>query len=264
MAVNKQALCEALCGNLEIREVPAGLAVRAPFAFNSGDALGFYLVRNPNDSKQWRYEDSGLIVPMIEADGVSLDSGPRADAFARLLDECGAEYDEDSCELRTSYMSEIEVIDEAPRFISLLLRMQDFVLLHPETVANTFRDDIEQAISERFINVAKVEFRARLSDAWDNYLADAIIQPKQGDSLVVFFATSETKVDEAVLMHWDLRAKNQKNPVALMLETTKPSNVSNRALRRAMNRLEAITVFRGDEYAAMDKLAGQIGFNGAS
>lgn len=262
--MDKQALRDALCAELDVREVPAGLAVRAPFSFPSGDTLGFYLVRNPGNPHQWRFEDSGMTVPMIEAEGISLESGARAEAFARLLNECGAEYDEDSLEIQSPYMSEKEVIEEAPRFISLLLRMQDFVLMHPDTVANTFREDVEKAIRARFMNVAKVDFHVSLSDAWDNYLADAIIQPEKGDPLVVFLATSETKVDEAVLMHWELRAKKQSNPVALMLETTKPANVSSRALRRAFNRLEAITVFRGDEMAAMDKLAGQIGIKVAT
>lgn len=262
--MDSQALRKALCGELDVREVPAGLAIRAPFAYQSGDSIGFYLTRNPNNQHQWRFEDSGLIVPMIEAEGIPLDSGTRADAFSRLLDECGAEYDEDLQEIHSPYMDEKEVIQEAPRFISLLLRMQDFILMHPETVANTFRDDVEQAITSRFSNVAKVEFRASLSDAWDNYLADVIIRPKDGDPLVIFLATSEMKVDEAVLMHWELRAKDQNTPVALVLETSKPTNVSGRALRRAMNRLEAIPVFRGDESAAMDKLASQIGIRGTA
>lgn len=258
MALSKQALCEAFCEELEVRDVPVGLAVRTPFALPSGDSIGFYIVRDPSDLDMWRFEDSGLLVPMLEASGVSLESGPRAEAFKRLLDECGAEYDEESRELHSPYMSDAEIPAEATRFVSLLLRMQDFELLHADTVANTFRFDVEQAIKKRFGNVMKVEFRAKLSDAWDNYLADAVIKPQSGDPLVLFFGTSEAKVDEAVIMHYDLRAKGQKSPVALVLETAKPANVSGRALRRAHNRLEAIPVFRGDEDAAMDKIASQI------
>ncbi len=264
MVMTKQMICDALCGELQMREVPAGYAVHTPFAMQSGDNVGFYLVRNPSNSSQWRFEDSGLIIPIIEANGVSLDSGMRSDAFARLLDEYGAEFDDDTRELHSEYMSEQDIINDAPRFVSLLLRMQDFELLHPDTVANTFREDVENAITQRFSNIAKVEFRARLSDHWDNYVADAIIQPSSGDALVVYLATSESKVDEAVLMHWDLRAKGNKNPVALIMESTKPVNVSARALRRAMNRLEAVSVFRGDEGAAIDKLASQIGIVGTS
>ena len=258
MAVSKQALCEAFCEDLDIRDVPVGFAVRTPFVFSSGDPIGFYIVRNQDDSDLWRFEDSGLLVPMIEASGISLDGGPRADAFAKLLEVHGAEYDENSRELHSLFMTEEEIPAEASRFVSLLLRMQDFEFLHPDTVANTFREDVELAIKNRFSNAMKVEFRAKLSDAWDNYLADAVIQPAIGDPLVVFFGTSEAKVDEAVIMHYDLRVRGQNSPVALILETAKPSNVSARALSRAHNRLEAMPVFRGDEEAAMEKLATQL------
>lgn len=259
MAVTKQALCEAFCEELEIHDVPAGLAVRTPFAYSSGDSIGFYIVRDPNDSGMYRFEDSGLLVPMLEANGIALDSGPRAEAFVRLLGECGAEYDEESRELHSMYMPEIDIPTEAGRFVALLLRMQDFELLRPDAVASTFRFDVEKAITQRFSNVMKVEFRAKLSDAWDNYLADAIISPSHGEPLIVFFGTSEAKVDEAVIMHYDLRAKGYKNPIALILETAKPAHVTARALQRAQNRLEAIPAFRGDEDAAMEKLAAQFG-----
>lgn len=262
--VTKQALCEAFCTNLDVREVPAGWAVRTPFALPSGDAIGFYVVRDQSNPEMWRLEDSGLIVPMLEANGVCLDSGPRAEAFAQLLVETGAEYDEDTRELHSAYMSDAEIPGEASRFVSLLLRMQDFELLQPDAVASTFRFDVEQAIMKRFSNIAKVEFRAKLSDAWDNYVADAIVKPEAGEPLVVFFATSETKVDEAVIMHYDLRAKNEHTSIALILESAKPTNVSSRALRRAFNRLEATPVFRGDEVAAMDKLASMTGLRGTA
>lgn len=129
--------------------------------------------------------------------------------------------------------------------------------MQSDVVASTFRHDVEEAIRTRFINVAKIEFRAKLSDSWDNYLADAIISPPNGSPMVVFYATTEAKVDEAVLMHYDLREKKQSNFVALVLEQIKPPAISARALRRAHNRLDAIPIFRGDEDAAMDKLAGK-------
>lgn len=257
--MNKEMLCNAFCANLEIHEVPAGLAVRTPFSYPNGDVIGFYLTRDPENRGAWRFEDSGMIVPQIEAGGVSFDSGPRREAFFRLLSEFSAEFDEDSREIVTSYFDETEIPEIAPRFAALLLRMQDFELMHAGVVASTFRHDVERAISERFINIAKVEFRAKLSDAFGNYLADAIITPPGNLPMAVYFATTEAKVDEAVIMHFELREKGLKNPVALVLEQLKPPNVSSRALRRAHNRLDAIPVFRDDEAASMERLADQIG-----
>jgi hypothetical protein len=43
--------------------------------------------------------------------------------------------------------------------------------------------------------------------------------------------------------------------VALLLEKEKPPHISNRSLRRAMNRLDATTAFRGDELGAISKIS---------
>ena len=257
--MNKQALCAAFCDGLEIRDVPVGLAVKTAFALPTGDMIGFYIVRSHDQKDAWRLEDSGMTIPLLEASGVSLESGPRKEALGRLLAEYSAEYDDDTREIHSSFYAEQEIPAAASRFTALLLRMQDFELLNPDVVANTFKSDVEEAIKTRFHNVAKVQFRARLSDAWDNYLADAVISPKGGLPAIVFFGTSEAKVDEAVLMHWELRSKGQRNPVTLILESAKPPAVSSRALRRAHNRLDAMPVFRGAEDAAMEKLASEIG-----
>jgi hypothetical protein len=263
--MDKRALCRAFCDEVEINAVPAGLAVKTPFALPSGDAIGFYIVRDPKSPDMWRFEDSGMTVPELEANGVNLESGPRREALARLLAEYDSEYDEESREIHSEFYREENIPGAASRFTALLLRMQDFELMHADVVANTFRSDAEEAIRKRFTNVAKVEFRARLSDAWDNYLADAIIHTDSKDrpAVVVFFATSEARVDESVLMHWELRSKGQQNPIALVLESVKPPGISTRALRRAHNRLDALPVFRGAVDEAMEKLASQVGLSNA-
>src|SRR5690606_38087772 len=133
---------EAFCSELDVREVPVGYAVRTPYSSASGDAIGFYIVRHPTESTVWRFEDSGMVVPLLEAEGISLESGQRGEAFARLLAEHDAEYDDDARELHSRYLPEADIPAEASRFVALLLRMQDFALMHADIVASTFRDDV--------------------------------------------------------------------------------------------------------------------------
>ena len=70
----KDRLCEAFCGDLNVRAVPAGLAVSTPFLAPDGDRIGFYIVK---DKDLLRIEDDGLMLPTLEASGIDFRSGTR-------------------------------------------------------------------------------------------------------------------------------------------------------------------------------------------
>lgn len=238
-----------------VRDVPAGLAVSTGFMDRDGDPIDFYIAHHPFDVNKFRLEDSGLLIPMLEAQGVNLESGSRAKAFQSLLDEYSVSVDEGTLELYSEYLTEDELPNAAMKFLALMIRVRDFELLSPELVENTFRDDAKKAISEYFSDIAEVTFKAQL--AADDFVADALIVPKvsSAKTIVVYFATSEAKVDEAVMFWQDQKIKNKNvYEIALLLEHEKPSGISGRAIRRAMNRVGMAT-FRGDENAAMARIA---------
>ncbi len=260
--MNKDQLCEAFCGELEVRKVPAGFAVRTGFSANDGDAIGFYITRHPSDGSLYRLEDSGMIVPMLEASGVNLESGTRAEAFARLLSEYNSHFDDDALELHSDYVSEPDVPAEAMRFIALLLRVRDLELLNHETVKNAWSEDAQAALIDHFSGKANLEFHAMVSDALPDFIVDAVIRPKNGTPVALYFATSDSKVDEAVMLWMESRLAKKDIKVALLLENEKAPQVSGRPLRRAMNRLDALSSFRGDESGAMSKIGGLVGVAG--
>ena len=260
--MNKDQLCEAFCGELEVRKVPAGFAVRTGFSANDGDAIGFYITRHPNDSSMYRLEDSGLLVPMLEASGVNLNSGTRAEAFTRLLSEYKSHFDDDALELHSAYVSEKDVPAEAMRFIALLLRVRDLELLNHETVKNAWSDDAQQALKKYFAGKATLEFHSMISEAMPDFLVDAVIRPVSGSPIALYFATSDSKVDESVMLWMESRLKTKDMKVALLLENEKAPQISGRPLRRARNRLDATSSFRGDEIASMAKIAGLGGIVG--
>lgn len=250
----KERLCEAFCEELEVRSVPVGVAVRTGFSSNDGDSIGFYVTRHPANSLLYRIEDSGLIVPSLEAAGVNLESGTRADAFSRLLAEHGAIFDDDTFELRSEYVSENDIPAEAMRFIALLLRVRDLELLTTETVENTFREDAEVALRHYLGDNVELKLREKVSALLPDYIADALIQGPNSIPVAVYFATSDSKVDEAVMLWMENRLSKLNIKVALLLEKEKPSQISSRPHRRAMNRLDTVASFRGDELAAMQRI----------
>lgn len=259
LTIDKKLLCEAFCGDLAVTEVPAGFAVRTAFYTRYGDAIGFYITRDSYDQRRWRLEDSGLLVPELEASGIDLERGARADAFKRLLVEYEADYDDATFEIRSQYIDESELPSQAMRFIALLIRVRDMELLAPEQVESTFKDDVENALREKFEGKATIEFRVPPAPGYAEWVADCVLTYSNA-SLAIFVGTHEARVDEALLVWYENKFVRRGNlRVALMLESAKPPQITNRVLARAINRLDQSVVFRGDEMAAMTRIANTLG-----
>jgi len=144
----KTELCEAFCSELEVREVPAGLAVGTAFEGLAGDRLGFYII-GPSSSNVWSIQDDGTTMPYLEAIGADLAIETRKEAFNRLLSEYGASYSDDTCELRIEGLRRDDIPQAAMKFVALLLRVQDLSLLTRDRAESTWVEealrDIEQA-----------------------------------------------------------------------------------------------------------------------
>ena len=123
-------LCDAFCGNLALREVPIGYAIKTPFMGEDGDYLSLYLRRQPNTPGLVRFEDDGGTIASLEADGASLSSETRFAALANLLDQYGAQYNEADVLLHTEYFEEERAPAHFIKFMSLLVRLQDLVNIY--------------------------------------------------------------------------------------------------------------------------------------
>jgi hypothetical protein len=253
--MDKEKICAAFCDEVSIRKVPAGYAVKTAFHTADGDPIGFYIVQRPDQPNRWRLEDSGLIVPLLEAHGVTLNVGQREESFKQLLSEYRADFDENSKEIVSNWMSEDDVATASLHFATLLLRLQDLEFLAPDVVESTFRQDAQRAIEQRFSRIAKIDIDGKISDSLPNYVVDAVISTQDREPVAVYFATSEPRVDEAVILAMESRLKDMPIAVLLLLEHVKPRNVTDRALARAHNLLDGLPVFRGFEANAMDKIA---------
>lgn len=258
--MNKDAICNAFCGQIVVHDVPAGLAVKTPFLLQDGDPLGFYIVPTLESGK-YRLEDSGTLVPFLEANGANLEHGTRAKEFRALLDEYGADFDSDSMEIHSTSLEASDVPDAAVQFVALLLRVQDLNLLRAEVVENTFRDDAKAAIAKMLEGLADVEFDAIPAPELSDYTADVLLRAKHsGATAAVYLGTSDAKASEAVSAWLEAKLKHSKVKVSMLCETEKPG-IGLKLMRRAMNRLDSVSFFRDDEVASIEKLARQIGID---
>ena len=256
----KQELCRAFCDELEFREVPAGMAVSTGFNW-FGDPLGFYIV-GPDASGRFRLEDDGTTVPFLEAEGAGPDSQTRVEAFDEMLEEYGASYDEERAELRTVPLTAADIPRAALRFVALLLRLQDMLLLTPERAASTFREDAANAIRKAVEGRAEVQEREQIAPGIE-FLADLILRAPNRVPVAVYLASSEQRVLEAVVAQMAvLYEAHIACSVIALLE--KDSSIAKRMRKHASNRLTALPIFEGEESIAVARITREVfGFGGS-
>jgi len=246
----KEELCRAFCNEITVRSVPAGLAISTAFRRSEGDAIGFYVIRHPQRAGLARLEDDGQTRPHLEATGVDFETQTRAKAFATILAEYGAEYDEDEAIIHTPEMPEHELPRAAIRFVALLLRLADFQLLTQEHIESTFKEDAAKRIKEAVGIRAMIIEDREVSDQLQEVTPDLVIRAPHRDPVAVFLAQSSQRVNDAIFLQMAaLYEAKQSVSVVALLEAE--SSVNQALRQRAANRLSALPVYRGDEAPAI-------------
>ena len=96
-----KALCSTFCGELTVRDVPAGLAISAMFEGADGDRLGCLIERSGGG---WRISDDGAFLGDLTGYGVDVRKGGRADFLARALKPAAARVDTDTLQIVTKLL----------------------------------------------------------------------------------------------------------------------------------------------------------------
>lgn len=252
----KEELCQAFCSELTVRKVPAGLAVGTPFDGLNGDPIGFYVI-GPDASGKYRIEDNGVSVSFIEASGADLGNKMRREALDEMLEEYGVIFDDDTGELATDSIEKSAIPAAALRFVALLLRVQDIILMAAERAASTFREDALNALKKRLGDKAKIEENVTVSANLSDIPADVVIRANNRPPVALFWGTSDQKVLEAMLLQTEATyMKNEPCSVVALLE--KDKSVSRKVFQRAVNRLASVPIFRGDEEQSILRVCDEV------
>jgi hypothetical protein len=249
----KEALCQAFCGDLKLTDVPVGFAVTTTFRRDDGDSIAFYIVRDESRPGSYRIEDDGATVAFLEASGVDFSTETRADALSSLLDSHSVQFDEDEMLLHTESMSEAELPKAAMRFLSFMLRINDFLLLTRDKITSTFKEDAAARIIDKMDGKATVEQDVAVSHDLSDTIPDMVIRAPNRIPVAVFFGSSPQRVNDAIFLQMQaLYEVHEEVQVVALLER---ENVIGRDLRRrAANRLSALPIFRGDEPSAINRI----------
>ena len=250
----KEALCKAFCNNLTVRTVPSGLAVSTGFSAPDGDKIGFYIVNGENPSLK-RIEDSGTIYPLLEASGVDFKhSETRRAALDSLMEEHGVCFDEQDRRFFIEGVRERDVATMSLKFVSFCIRVHDFLLMTEYRVANTFREDAEKVLRQIVGSKAIIDEGVPLTPALADFIPDFVLRATGRPPVGIFLGTSEVRVLEAIVLHMRATLETHTDcSVAVLVE--RGSVLSNKVRQQATNRLSAYAEFRGDEEAAIQRIA---------
>jgi hypothetical protein len=250
----KDQLCQAFCDAITVKRVPAGFAVGTAYDGPFGDNLGFYVV-GPDASGAFSVQDDGLYVPTLESHGVDFSNKVRHDAFASLLGQYGTEFDDDTGELKVRSVPADRIAETAMRFVALLLRMQDFLLVSVEKTASAFREDALKKIRTLTGDRAKVFEEFVVSDTLKEISADVGIVAPDRKPVALFWGISDAKIMEALLLQAWAKQNSVECYVTALLE--KSSSVTAKMRQRADNHLDAVPVYDGEEDAACARIVRQ-------
>jgi hypothetical protein len=253
----KEELCKAFCDELMVTIVPAGMAVTTPFAGPDGDHIGFYVVK---EGDNYRIEDDGVTLPYLEASGVEFGpGGTRGDALTELLSEYGVSIDVSTQEFFIGNLSENELPAASLKFVAFSLHVRDFMLVTDFRIATTFREDAAKLLREAVSDRAALEENAVIMPSLAEFPADFVLRAPSRPPVGVYLGMSDTRVLEAFFMHMNreiLRARHElREECSIVALIEKARSLSSGVRQQAMNRLDAVTEFRGDEIAAVEKIA---------
>ena len=254
----EKALCSTFCEAITVNPVPCGFAVSAGFTDPSGDRIGFYVIF---DGENYHLEDDGEYLAQLQALGIDIERGQRQQLLDSVLQTAGATWDHETYEIKTGTFEESKLTNRMVQFLSALLRIRDLELLTRDFIRSTFREDATAAIVEHFQNVANINERTPISSQFPDYLPDLVLRPKrEGRSTAIFLTSNPVPFQEAELLRAEIEKTNLQNEltvVALIEDTDKINVISPRRFQRGINRGLAVSIFRGDEPAAMGAIARQ-------
>lgn len=248
----KKELCQAFCNDIIVSEVPAGLAVGTAFRRDDGDRIFFYVVKESNE--QVRLEDDGATLATLEGAGVDFETDTRRRALDTLLTSIDAYYDDNDATIRTRSFNAADLGIRALDFVSVMIRMNDFLLLTQEKVTSSFRDDALAKIRQVIGDKAIIREGEAVSPKLSEVRPDLIVEAPQRVPVAVFLGSSPSRVNDAIFLHLSAihEAKTPLSVIALLEEDT---SVPAELRRRATNRLTTVPVFRQDEDAAVARIA---------
>lgn len=256
----EHALCRAFCGAITVRAVSSGYAVSTAFTDASGDRVSFYI---SDTGDGYRIEDDGDYLSHLIARDIPIDEGTRGQLLDAILEQGSAYWDRETYEIRTASFSAEELPSRAIDFLSSLLRVRDLELVTRDVVRSTFREDVLNVMTERFGQDVTIDENVAPANDFAEFPADIVIRPTperpHARTGAVYLVNSNDKLNEALLAAVEAQMQNRDDLAVLaLIEEPDMKLISRKRFQRAQNRGLPMPIFRGDEEAAMSRVAKEL------
>ena len=247
----KQELCKAFCDSVRVTELECGYGISTNLFEIEGDPAGLYAI-GPDSTGHWKLEDAGWLLPSLVASGFDLSSDQRKKALVGILESAGATFDEDDLEIATGPIPRSEVPAQAIKFLGALVRIADLVQMTSERVRSTFKDDVRAALANSLPSNVEILENAPVEEGSADLRADLVFRQDGRASVALFLAQNDLSLVEAMLFWSETGRVREARPlVAALLE--RENSVSRHTRTRAMNRLDSVGIYEGDEKQAVTK-----------
>lgn len=251
----KKEICRAFCDGVQVSPFKGGIAISTPYANYLGDKIGMYVL-GPEDGP-FRIIDNALTVPFLEAEGATLDTASRKEAFNLLLSTYGADFDEEMEELFIDGVSKENLPRAILDFSALLLRMNDMLMLTRERVDNTFREDVREALRTELSGRAHFVEDEPVSDDLADVIPDMVFFPENRDPVALFLASNESKLWQAI--HLRMAANYEAHKPLSVVAMLESDTVGNARIRtQADNRLDAVPRYKGANKDAVNRVVTEV------
>lgn len=248
----KQEICKAFCDSVTVTELPCGFGISTTLFEIEGDPAGLYAV-GPDSTGHWKLEDAGLLLPSLIASGYDLTTEQRKAALAAILETANAQFDEDGLEISTGPISKSDIPSHAVRLLVALVRVSDLAQMTADRVRSTFKEDVRAALAAALPETVEILENAPANDQIADLRADLVLRQAGRAPVALYLAQNDLSLVEAMLLRSETQAAGDDRPlVAALLE--RENAVSKHTRTRALNRLDTVAVYEGDQKQALAKV----------
>jgi hypothetical protein len=128
---------------------------------------------------------------------------------------------------------------------------------YEEHVESTFKEDAAKRIREQVGNRAIIREGEPVSRHLSEIIPDMVLQAADRDPVAIFFSQSSPRVYEAMILQMDALYVAKK-PLSVIALLEAENSISRDMQKKASNRLAAVTFWRDDEIASVQRIEREV------
>lgn len=193
------------------------------------------------------------MLPWLVASGYDLSSDQRKKTLTAILEMAGATFDEDGLDIATGPISKSDIPAHAIRLIGALVRVSDLVHMTKERIRSTFRDDVRAALVSSLPPGVDMLENVPADDRSADLRSDLVLRQTGRAPVALYLAQNDLSLVEAMLLKSETQSAGDARPLVVAL-LERENAVSKHTRTRAMNWLDSVGVYEGDERQAIMKV----------